>query len=134
MLLNVKEQMFVTKPAHEWLFDGMEDSILNLVNNSNLINLPYDKFGWFYDRNMSASYDGVFKIKTGEDDIYNLGIMDSWNKVNQTKYYEGNCAMVNGTSGELFPPMKGRAEKVSLFISDMCRLVCCTLMYDNYRW
>ena len=35
-------------------------------------NIPFDRFGWFYDRNGSESYDGVFEMFTGEDDIYKV--------------------------------------------------------------
>ena len=29
-------------------------------------NIPFDRFGWFYDRNGSESYDGLFEMFTGE--------------------------------------------------------------------
>ena len=35
-------------------------------------NIPFDRFGWFYDRNGSESYDGLFEMFTGEDDIYKV--------------------------------------------------------------
>ena len=40
---------------------------------------PFDKFAWFYQRNNSDYYDGVFSVFTGGDNIIKLGEMDMWN-------------------------------------------------------
>lgn len=39
----------------------------------------------FVKRNGSASYDGVFNIFTGVDDISKLDIMDMWNQTRKTE-------------------------------------------------
>lgn len=125
-LINFEEQFIVTKPASEWLFDGIDDKLLDIMNtlkNVTKIPIPYKKFAWFYGRNLSASYDGVFRMNTGTDDIYRLGNIVEWNHMKKTDYYQDDCAVVNGTSGEIFPPMKNLQETVSLFVPDVCSTI-----------
>lgn len=46
--------------------------------------------------------------------------MDLWNGKTNTSYYDNYCGDINGTSGELWPPVKDYQE-VSIFSSDICR-------------
>jgi len=86
-LLSFGSTYFITRPAGEFLFDGFRDPLLDIANQfPEGIFPPYDKFGWFYNRNGSADYDGVFNIFSGTDDISKLLSMDTWNGVKQTKY------------------------------------------------
>jgi len=57
---------------------------------------------------------------TGNDKLTKLGILTAWNDRNPSKYNYGNCAMVNGTSGELWPPLNG-TDDIELFATDLCR-------------
>lgn len=57
---------------------------------------------------------------TGETDILKLGILTHWDGVSRTSYYEGHCGDVNGTSGELWPPVEND-KKVYIFAPDTCR-------------
>lgn len=57
---------------------------------------------------------------TGEEDILKLGVFDRWNGVKRTNYYEGSCGDVNGTSGELWPPVEND-KRVYIFAPDICR-------------
>lgn len=63
---------------------------------------PFDKFGWFVDRNDSYTYDGNFTMFTGSTDISKLGILEMWNDKNVTNLYRGLCDRVKGTTGELW--------------------------------
>ncbi|XP_055375827.1 uncharacterized protein LOC129608368 [Condylostylus longicornis] len=114
-----------TKPAGEWLFDGFDDKLLTFLKkfNSPAIDIPFEKFGWLVDRNMSKTYDGRYGMFTGTDEINKLGYLTEWNYSNKTKFYEGTCAMVNGTSGELWPPSIDTNSFVSVFASDICRSI-----------
>lgn len=111
--LDPPSELFITKTVGELLFDGYSDKLLNLsqyVSEWLNISIPDDdKFGWFYEvtlmhacyssncaihalvvihidsqRNNSVSYDGVFSVFTGEDDISKLYEMDMWNFTRQT--------------------------------------------------
>lgn len=124
--LKFLESFIITSSANNWLFQGIDDKMLHYINiiaeKLNLKRKTFpERFAWFYNRNMSEVYDGRFTIKTGVDDIYNVGIMDRWNGMANTNYYKGECGMVNGTSGELFPPMKYVMDDVDIFIPDICR-------------
>jgi scavenger receptor class B, member 1 len=71
-------------------------------------------------RNNSWSYDGKFDMYTGHDNLGKLGILTEWNDRTHTKYNYGACSMVNGTTGELWPPVNG-TEDLDLFATDLCR-------------
>jgi len=122
-------QMFVTKTARELLFDGYEDPLLDLASKLPPgILPPFDKFAWFYQRNNSDYYDGIFNVFTGADDIEKMGNLDMWNLTKQTDYYESYCGMVNGSFGEAFAPRRNRTS-VTMYLTDICRSL--TLDYEK---
>lgn len=57
---------------------------------------------------------------TGANNINLLGIINKWNGASWTGDYTSYCGVVNGTSGELWPPVK-KYDKVSIFSPDLCR-------------
>ncbi|XP_059474632.1 protein croquemort-like [Neocloeon triangulifer] len=117
-----KTKREITKRVGEFLFEGYNDTLLNLVNDIHnpAFNIPFDKFGWFYARNNSWKYDGKFDMYTGKDDIFKVGVLTEWNDSNMTTDNFGTCAMVNGTTGELWPPIRDTDDK-DLFTTDLCR-------------
>lgn len=42
--------IFLRASVGSWLFDGIEEPLLNLASQLHTLSLdiPYDKFGWFY--------------------------------------------------------------------------------------
>lgn len=69
-VLLAEGSLFVTKPASQWLFVGIDDPLLDLINKKWVkffvhLPIPFDRFGFFYGRNLSATYDGHFKTLTG---------------------------------------------------------------------
>lgn len=85
------------------------------------MDIPYDKFGWFYDRN-GTSTDGVYQMWTGKGDITSLGRLLSWN--NETELpLTGVCKSLDGVSaGDLHPPYPDPVyQEVKLFVGDICR-------------
>ncbi|KAF7270551.1 hypothetical protein GWI33_016506 [Rhynchophorus ferrugineus] len=115
------ENIAVTKTIGDLLFNGYDDPLINIAMKLNMskIHLPFKKFGWFVDRNGSATYDGVYNMYTGNKDISKLGIITEWNYESQTSYYPDKCGLINGTSGELWYPPHS-SEEISIFASDMC--------------
>nr|CAD7605787.1 unnamed protein product [Timema genevievae] len=113
----------VTKTSGQLLLEGYEDPILDTLKNFRSllknINIPFTKFGWFSERNNSASYDGLFNMYTGTDDLSKLGMMYSWNYEHQSHYYNESCGLVRGTTGEICAPVKDMAT-LDLFSSDIC--------------
>ncbi|KMQ81882.1 protein croquemort [Lasius niger] len=68
----------------------------------NATGIPYSKFGWFYARNGSESYDGTFNMLTGSTNLYDMGLVKEWNFKNRTDYYKGSCGIIDGTNGDFF--------------------------------
>nr|CAD7605788.1 unnamed protein product [Timema genevievae] len=127
-LLRNYGSVSVTKTAGELLLDGYDDPLLDhliqiidtLGPSLNLtFNIPFDKFGWFSERNNSASYDGLFNMYTGTDDLSKLGMMYSWNYEHQSHYYNESCGLVRGTTGEICAPVKDM-ETLDVFSPDVC--------------
>lgn len=119
-LLGQTEKVVITRTSGQWMFDGFDDKLIDLLKNFSIpIHMPFDKFGWFYLRNNSATYDGSFTMYTGRDDIELLGIIEEWNGKPKSPAYPSYCGFVNGTSGELWPPVK-KYNKVSVFSPDIC--------------
>lgn len=56
---------------------------------------------------------------TGADNIDKLGVIEDWNGLPYTKYYGDYCNFVNGTSGELWPPIH-EYKSISMFVPDTC--------------
>lgn len=123
-ILNMKEDLFVTAEAQVWMFDGIQDPLLDIftqIKNVTDFPIPYDRFGWFYDRNGSSIKDGIYNIHTGVDSPYNLGKLDRWNHWSETPYFTNSCSVVHGSTGELFPKSDERQNTVAMFASDICR-------------
>jgi len=128
ILVELGDDLFVTKTAAELLFDGYDDKLLEFAQQlPKGVIPPFDKFAWFYQRNNSDYYDGIFNVYTGADNIERVGVMDMWNFTKQTDYFKSHCGMVNGSFGEAFAPHRNRTS-ISMYITDMCRSV--TLDYE----
>lgn len=54
MGLNLySQEAFITKTAHELLFDGYQDDLIDMARimadfGTFDVTIPYDRFGWFY--------------------------------------------------------------------------------------
>ncbi|KAK0178811.1 hypothetical protein PV327_007660 [Microctonus hyperodae] len=129
LLKNLNETLTVTKTAGEILFDGYEDNILKIAHSINItVGIPGDKFGWFYGRNGSETYDGIFNMLTGSKNLKNIGILQEWNHKKKPGMYPGTCNTINGTLGDLLPSPAG-SDTIPIFAPDMCTLI--HLKYSN---
>lgn len=96
----MKVRLAVTKTVGELLFDGYSDPFLSLVKKFPVSGTPpFNKFGWFVDRNNSWTYDGHFEMIAGQSDITKMGTLTNWNYVHKTRFYHGKCSEISGTSG-----------------------------------
>jgi hypothetical protein len=123
-LLLARHNVWTTKTAGQFLFDGYSDPLLTAaVLAPSLAQSKYtrNKFGWFYMRNDSFDGDGVFNIETGEKDVSKLGIIRSWNYKDHSDFFEADCGQVKGTVGDLFPPGQNRSTPLQIFVPDICR-------------
>ncbi|KAL0831626.1 hypothetical protein ABMA28_002400 [Loxostege sticticalis] len=119
-LRRYHNNMFLTANVSSWLFDGIDDPIIDVAENFPGLpfNIPFDKFGWFYTRNGSIEFDGAFHMNTGAADFSQLGNIELWRFSNRTLYRD-ECGVVKGSTGELWAPELGQ-EEVFIFASDIC--------------
>ncbi|KAM3963725.1 scavenger receptor class B member 3 [Aphomia sociella] len=119
-MLIVHENLFLSANVSSWLFHGIDDPLLRMAEQFPFVPVvvPYDKFGWFYERNGSLIYDGAFNMNTGAADFSQLGNVEMWRYSNRTVYRD-DCGIVRGSSGELWAPEYGQPE-VFVFASDIC--------------
>lgn len=126
-VLDMMGSLTISKPVRQLLFDGYDDNELDYLSElhrlfPSLPGIPMSKFGWFVQRNLSASHDGRMVMNTGKKNIFHLGLLHSWNGVNRTKFFRDECGNVNGTSGEVWPPLSGDPNRpLTMFIVDICR-------------
>ncbi|XP_015188177.1 PREDICTED: protein croquemort-like isoform X1 [Polistes dominula] len=128
LIQAVNKGLTMTKTVGEVLFDGYKDELLIVAKKFNLTNIPFTKFAWFYDRNNSDTFDGTFNMLTGKNNIHEMGIVKEWNFQNKTNYYKDSCGVINGTNGDLWPPLMDN-KTASIFVPDICTYV--TLTYQN---
>ncbi|XP_063236007.1 protein peste-like isoform X2 [Bacillus rossius redtenbacheri] len=123
---TMRQKVHITKTVGELLFQGYSDPVIAMGSSFPLppgVRIPYDKFGWFYQRNGSTTYDGVYNMATGQDDIRRLGDLLQWNHRNRTDFYPGSCGEVRGSAGQLWPPYRQRKDSVHMFSTDLCRSI-----------
>lgn len=116
----VDEHLLIERTVGELLFDGYDDK---LVATSRLIDpsLPdtKGKFGWMIQRN--GSNDGLFTVYTGEGEMDKYNVITRWNGKQNLTWWKGGCNMINGTNGELNPPLRWHQDAIDVFNSDFCR-------------
>ncbi|KAK6640143.1 hypothetical protein RUM44_011829 [Polyplax serrata] len=125
IMISITQKILVTKTVSELLFEGYIDPLLSAGRGwpSTSSKVPYDKFGWFYKRNGSTTFDGIYNVQTGENGMEHFGAVALWNFKNQTSFYEGNCGQVKGSGGEYWPWKRRRETDIYLFSSDLCRYI-----------
>lgn len=120
-MLNAFADISITKRAREWIFEGYDDPLLSMGNIVGGGPEGYDKFGWFYKRNESKTFEGRFNVDTGERDINRLGDIYQWNYMNHSNFFEGECGIINGSTGDAWPPHHDDTQSISMFTADLCR-------------
>lgn len=122
-LTMFEKTLWVTKPVSEFLFDGYADPFLSIgsrLPGLSSLQTPVDRVGFFYGRNDSATFDGVFNVETGTDDVTKRGILRNWNYKNSTSC-DGECGGVRGSAGDFFPPVQTKHTTLEAFFPGVCR-------------
>ncbi|EGI68636.1 PREDICTED: protein croquemort-like isoform X1 [Acromyrmex echinatior] len=122
VMVRLGEKLILTKSVKTLMFEGFNDTLLDLVRKMNVTDLPYSKFAWFYARNGSTTYDGVFNMLTGANNLYGMGMIKEWNYSNRTNDYTGSCNMIHGTLGDFWPPLANN-DTIPVFVPDICTYV-----------
>ncbi|KAI4461338.1 scavenger receptor class b type-1 sr-b1 [Holotrichia oblita] len=132
-LSALSAKLWKVTTVDEILFSGYEDALINLARSMpqlQSLSMPdYDKFGWFYQRNGSYSYDGTFNMEYSGP---NFGNTREWQYNDYLSYYDkkGECNTVRGSAGEFFSPNRQRDE-IGFFSPDICRYVPLTYQDDK---
>lgn len=137
IILDVKfdSSLFIELTMKELMW-GYEDKLLKYVNQTlqkyKQFNLGHvdDHFGFFYQRN--GSDNGIFKINTGEKDVSNLALIETWNNQTKLNYWPTPWSnMLNGTDGTIFHPFIEKTDQLYFFNTDMCRSIYLTYKEDS---
>ncbi|XP_023016535.2 protein peste isoform X2 [Leptinotarsa decemlineata] len=125
-LRSLIDSIAITQSVGKVLFTGYEDPLMTTASKIpflSLKSLPFkDKFGWFYGRNGSENYEGVFEMDTGFSG--HLGELRSWNYAKYSSFYQGECGgLKDSSSGEFFPRELTKESIIKLFSPDLCRFM-----------
>lgn len=127
LYLNINElqeltnsTLYTRHKVREMLFEGYPDLLIDQVQG--VMPIPYDKFGWFYPKNLSST-DGLFTIYTGVNDINKLGQMTDWIASDNLTTFQNSCNLtLDGIGGgDLNPPFQERASSIQMFVGEICR-------------
>lgn len=123
------ETLFIKARVGNLTFDGIESPMLHMGDIGgdfgDMISseLPFDRFGWFYGRNGSASWDDRFEVFTGEEDAAKEGKVSGWRgRSNLGDLFPAPCDSLGGSAGDVFPPDQDKSP-ISYFLPDLCRPV-----------
>ncbi|NWS67118.1 SCRB1 protein, partial [Crotophaga sulcirostris] len=128
-LAGLKQEAFMNRTVREILW-GYDDPLIDTINALVPGLIPFKgKFGLFVELNNSNS--GLFTVNRGMKDISRVHMVDSWNglKKASVNYWQSNeCNMINGTSGEMWPPFMSPTS-LEFYSPDACRSM--TLVYEQ---
>lgn len=138
LLVEGRETPFVTIEVGQALFEGYEDPIISKLCTSSVLSwicktakIP-DRIGFFYGQNDTT--DGLYEVGTGKNGPSELGKMFTWNNASSlpdTFWDSPYARAINGTDGQLFPPLLKKDVVLPLFASQACRSVKMAYVDDS---
>lgn len=131
LLTVLKEQPIVAHTVGEFMW-GYDDPLLKIAKN--LLppeeRMPFDKFGFFINRN--GSTDGLFNVFTGEGDITRYTTINTFNHKKYLDFWKTEeCNMINGTDGSSFPPGVTEDSLLYMFNENLCRSIPLTFWHSK---
>lgn len=116
-----KSVLFPKHTIRELLFEGYTDVLIQEASKLHGMKVPFDHFGWFYQRNATSS-DGRHEIFTGLDDVSQIGHIFSWNGSETLQNFRNECNSLEGVTSEFqYPFSDSRPEALKVFVGDICR-------------
>ncbi|XP_053136423.1 scavenger receptor class B member 1 isoform X2 [Hemicordylus capensis] len=111
---------FLNRTVRELLW-GYDEPLLDFLNSIKPGMLPFKgKFGLFVALNDTDS--GLFTVHSGMDDIAKVHMVDTWNGLRKLSYWNSDeCNMINGTSGQMWPPFMTPSTPLTFYSPDACR-------------
>lgn len=122
------ERAFMNRTVGEIMW-GYEDPLLNLISKYFPEMLPIKgKFGLFSELNDSDS--GLFTVFTGVKNFSRIHLVDKWNGLSKINYWHSDqCNMINGTSGQMWPPFMTPESPLEFYSPEACRSM--RLVYEK---
>lgn len=121
IFLDSHSSLFIRKSVRELLYEGYEERILSIAKSMDFP-VPSTRFRWLEGKNDTD--DGEYTIFTGTKGMHNYGALDKYNGLNETSAYHSYCNMINGTVGDLWPPVAlENQDNITLFVPDFCRSI-----------
>lgn len=120
----VGKSVWMTKSVGEYLVDGYTEPLLtvsNMIPWSVTSGRSSNKIGLVFERNGSATIEGVMNVDTGEEDLSKMGKVHYHNYGNQSHVFEAECGRITGSAGEFLGTMLTREKPVDLYFADFCR-------------
>ncbi|KAH0625378.1 hypothetical protein JD844_014855 [Phrynosoma platyrhinos] len=123
-----KQSAFMNRTVGEVMW-GYDDPLIDFLNSIKPGLIPFKgKFGLFADFNNSNT--GLFTVYTGMANISRTHMVDRWNGLKKVSYWNSDqCNMINGTSGELWPPFVTPTTPLEFYSPDACRSM--TLIFNQ---
>lgn len=121
-LSHYKQEIHVTKTVEELLFEGYEDDMLTMSSVFSS-DTPFNRVGFFVKKNATDALSGTYEVRTGVENIFQLGQVSKFNNLTEFPFYEGECKKLKGSAGEFFQPHPSRNESIHLFAPEMCRSI-----------
>lgn len=91
--------------------------------------LPFDKFGYFVDKNNSL--EGEYLALTGADDVSKVGKVLSYQGKQKLDFWTSEeCNEIKGTDGTMFHPDVARNETLYIFNMNLCQSLPLTYQED----
>ncbi|VVC41561.1 Hypothetical protein CINCED_3A008854 [Cinara cedri] len=123
------DKPYVTKTAGEFIFDGYDDPILDVVLKLKSyfpIQLPFKKVGWFYGMNMSMSADGIINMFTGKNNIEEVGLLHSVNYNTSLNTFNKDCSISKASAGDLWPEHTATKPNMTIYVPSFCSAITMT--------
>ncbi|XP_058137210.1 scavenger receptor class B member 1 isoform X1 [Dasypus novemcinctus] len=114
------ERAFMNRTVADIMW-GYEDPLVDLINKYFPDMIPFKgKFGLFAELNDSNS--GLFTVFTGVQNISRIHLVDKWNGLSKVSYWHSDqCNMINGTSGQMWPPFMTPESPLEFYSPEACR-------------
>ena len=121
-LLDIlKLEPFTTHTVKELMW-GYDDPLIKLGKQvlPEGKRVPYDKFGFFVDKNNTESK--VFTVFTGEQSLDDFAAIDVYDGKKKLEFWgSDSCNMLNGTDATGFPSPLTNESDIYIFNQDLCR-------------
>nr|XP_022900227.1 sensory neuron membrane protein 2-like [Onthophagus taurus] len=90
-------------------------------------------FSFFKHKSVNA--DGPYIINAGNNDVHQIGAIQSWNGVEYISSWneigENTCNKIRGRDSSIYPPFNNDTSEFEIFNSDICKIVKLRTKYSS---